>query len=577
MTVEQNSLETNSVWKEDVYAGTEYDRLEDFPPKIQLDYSLANNVVEISKAFMEIDKDESIKLAELFAGRAPISKTLKQQGAINFECHAFDLNEDMMGKTIPNWIDSYDTSFDATEINIDCEQIEKYDWVVIENGLYATTISEDGTRKYTKHEAEILRTIALQKAMTMLKPGGFLIISDPLNNTSNFGLKRIKTFLQKDVEARRVLKRDEKGVLSVAWEYVNEHLGKGKSNKSTMIDVLKRNREFVAKAQLFTHEENLELFNKLGLNERLLYSNENDYLGSNGTYVLRKLSSIDSQFELPNEWGEAISLKYPIHEKLLTLIGSFRRRVYKETNATDNLPIIDDYDRKEEGITMVYPNRNNTGFVAAATLQPKGKIGLDVETLMVPKTEKDFYTQLTKFIYQDSLKVREAMKQGKVITFAEVRRLAADNLPRTELITFIGDLWRRFTSYCKKRDLNIVLFVSDEKRLKLFNHINRNGGAQFKKVEGVDLKRDSEELQTMMISASNYFFGDWEKLKRENILSEMDVYFIEKLKSEIRNGDDWRSIALNLDDSNEIIKSVEKLLEKAPSNVNLYYTDHPMH
>jgi len=276
MTVEfesqepQNS-ERSSVWKQENYAGIEYDRLGDFPPKILLDYTIANHITQISKdSMMDFENGESLKVAELFAGRAPISRTLKQMGQLNFECHAYDKNEDMKGDNSLEWVESYNTEFDATEISIEESEKEQYDWVVIENGLYATSISEDGTRKYTKREAEILRTIALQKAMSMLKPGGFLIISDALDNTSNFGLKRIKTFLQRDVEARRVLKKDEKGVSSIVWEYVTEHLKKSSSGdkKASMIDVLKRNREFVAKAQLFTHEENIDLFRRLGLNER---------------------------------------------------------------------------------------------------------------------------------------------------------------------------------------------------------------------------------------------------------------------------------------------------------------------
>ena len=570
----------SSVWNKENYGGIEYDRLTDFPPKILLDYNLANHIIETSKDYMEFENGEPIMVAELFAGRAPISRTLKERGELNFQCHAFDNNEDMRGQNSLEWVESYQTDFDASEIDLDEREKEKYDWVVIENGLYATSISEDGTPKYTKREAEILRTIALQKAMTMLKPGGFLIISDALDNTGNFGLKRIKTFLQRDVEARKVLKRNEKGVTEVVWEYVTEHIKKstgGDKKKASMIDVLKRNREFVAKAQLFTHEENLDLFRRLGLNERVLFSQANDYLGSNGTYILRKLSDIESQEDLPNQLGEAITLKYPVHEKLLNLIGRFRRKVYKETKATDNLPIIDEFDRKEDGMTIVYPNKNHIGLTAVASLQPNDKeIGLDVESLMIPKNSKDFYKTLEEFLYGDSKKVKAALDKGKEISFGEVRRLAADDLPRSDLIIFIGDLWRRFTSYARKEKIDIVLFISDDKRLRIFNRINHDSGAQFKIVEGFDLDRENEELQTMMVSASNYFFGSWEELEREQILTKEDIANINKLKSVILNGNSWRETANQLDKSEDIINSVEKLLHNAPSNVNLYYTDHPM-
>jgi hypothetical protein len=585
MTPELGSQEINtnkesSVWSQENYGGIEYDRLADFPPKVLLDYTIANHIIEISKDYMKFENGEPIKVAELFAGRAPISRTLKEMGELNFECHAFDKNEDMRGGDNLEWVESYKTDFDASETFLEESEKEKYDWVIIENGLYATSISEDGTRKYTKREAEILRTIALQKAMYMLKPGGFLVISDALDNTSNFGLKRIKTFLQKDVEARKVLKKNEKGVTEVVWEYVTEHIKKSKhgdKNKASMLDVLKRNKEFVAKAQLFTHEENLDLFRRLGMNERVLLSQANDYLGSNGTYILRKLSDIESQDDLPNQLGEPISLKYPIHEKLLDLIGRFRRKVYKETKATDNLPIIDEYDKKKDGLTIVYPNKNHIGLAAVATLQPNDKeIGLDVENLMVPEDGNKFYKALEEFLYKDSKKVKAALDKGRKINFAEIRRLAADNLSRSELMFFIGDLWRRFPSYAKKEKIDIVLFITDEKRLRLFNHINRNGGVQFKKVEGLDLDREDEELQTMMVSASNYFFGSWDTLEKEQVLTMNDISNINKLKSVIVNGNSWRETANQLDNSEEIIHSVEKLLHNAPSNVYLYYTDYSM-
>jgi hypothetical protein len=57
-----------------------------------------------------------------------------------------------------------------------------------------------------------------------------------------------------------------------------------------------------------------------------------------------------------------------------------------------------------------------------------------------------------------------------------------------------------------------VLFVSDENRLRLFNRINANGGAQFSKVEGFALSPADAGVETMVISASDYFFGPLEPL-----------------------------------------------------------------
>jgi hypothetical protein len=346
---------------------------------------------------------------------------------------------------------------------------------------------------------------------------------------------------------------------------------------ASMIDVLNSNKEFIAKSQLFTHQENLELFRKLGLSERVLYSEDNDYLGSNGTYVVMKRSDIENQQSLPTSLGEPITLKYPVHEKLLDILGRFRRKIYKDSKTTDNLPIVDKYDRKPEGITFVYPNNNQIGLAAVVTLQPRGEIGLDAEEIIKPNSGEDFYTYLNNFLYEHSDKVRRKIDAGGEITFAEVRRLAENSLGRTDIKIFFSDLWRRFTSYCQKKNWDIVLFVSDEKRLNFFNYVNKdNGEGEFKKVEGIDIDRNSKELQSMMISASNYFFGDFETLKTTGVLSDQDINNIERLQSEIRNGEYWKDSAERLDNSEEIINSVEKLLTKAPANVNLYYTDHAM-
>jgi hypothetical protein len=562
-------------WTEADYGGSEYERLAEFPPKKELDQGLAHLVVRyledaVEQNLLEKEPDTPFRIAELGAGRAPISTILNSQEA---ECDAFDINPDMKGRGELTHVNEYNDHFDLTTPDLDPKYIGKYDCVTMENCLYATSISEDGTKQYTKEEAEILREIALRKAMMMLKPGGVLVMSDALNNTSNFGLKRILTFLDRDVLARQNFHEHEKNQIGIVIEYLREHMDKS-NPKASMLDILESNKEFISKAQLFTHAENLDLFRNIYTGSQLLYSDPEDYLGSNGTYVIQK-----GLEENTRELGEPTELRYPIHKRLLEIIGKFRRKVYKDTNATDNLPIIDKYDTKEAtGITLVYPNKNGLGFLAAATLQERGEMGLDAEELMIPiDASKNFQSALLEFIYKDSALVRQALRNGiSQINIGEVRRLAADKLSIEQLKYFISDLWKRLTPFCRDNNIHIVLFVSDEKRLRLFNYVNGKKGTQFRKVEGFKLNKSSEEIQTMMISASNYFFGEWDKLIEENILTEEDVENINTLREEINNGDNWSEVVKSLNNSDQITQSVQKLLNNPPDNVNLYYTDHPL-
>jgi hypothetical protein len=564
-------MDQDSVWDKHNYGGVEYDRLADFPPKRLLDVSLVERVIEISRRACDAAPVEPIRVAELFAGRAPVSRLLADCQDLRFRCTAFDKNPAMQGSSAPPWVARYEAEFDVVHDRLPAADAGRYDWVVMENGLYAATLSPPGTPPYTSSEAWLMRVFALQKAQALLKPSGYLLVSDALSLTSNFGLKRIRTFLQSDVDARKALNMDQKTMLGVFWSYLMEHIrSRGDSQAASMIDVLKRNKAIMSKVQLLTFEATCQLFEGMGF--RILDSRADDYLGSNGTFLLQKIGRDSSD----GDSVPPIVLEHPIHEEVLRGIGAFRQRVYRATCAADCLPLMDDYDQKGQGISVVYPRRVKPGLAAAASLHVRDEVlGLDAENLMKPVSGRPFCDALLSFLVENSEKVRCAVQAGQTIRFSEVRRLAADGLSRHTLASVIRDLCHQFTSY-EGHGIAIVLFVSDEKRLRLFNRINADGGAQFRKVAGFVLAPKDVEVETMMIAASDYFFGPLERLLETGLFDEDELERIQQLKSALVVGESWREAAEALDHPARVIRAVEKFLDRAPGKVNLYFTDHAM-
>ena len=334
--------------------------------------------------------------------------------------------------------------------------------------------------------------------------------------------------------------------------------------------MLKINKKIMAKAVLNDETEMSNLIQYTNLFYPPIYWNPDTYLGSNLTTVLRRN---EESIKLDN--SESTILNNPLllegrsNPKILHWIGEFRKRIYAMSNATNNLPEVDKYDKKPEGIIAVYPSKNGLGIGATATLQQRGEIGLDIEHLMKPE-RNSFYNQMIEEISSKSQKVADMVASGKEIKFAEIRRLAADNLSRTDFVKFFQSLCDIFFNYSKKNDIDIVLFVSDEKRAKAFNLANRK--AEFKKIEGFKLNRENPEFQTMMVCAANYFFKDW-----KSILSEDEVEHINELSLLITNGDIWSDVIKDKPQKDQYENAVRKLLDTAPDNVSIYFTDYPMY
>lgn len=532
-----------------------YPRLENFAPKELLNYEIANMII----AFQKRENLENLHIAELGAGPAPISKILTHTDPQAYECKAFDINPKMRGTE--EFPFEYDSNFDLTDPCLPEEELGKYDVVVLENVLYATSMSPNGTEKYTSNESNLLKVAALKKAAAMLRPDGILILTDPLNKTEDFGIGRIIEFLNKEREAINELNRGKKNLLEVFLKNLTD---------KEMRKMLKINKKIMAKAVLNDEKEIANIIQYTDLFYPPIYWNPDTYLGSNLTTVLRRN---DEKIKLDN--CESTVLNNPLllegksNPKILHWIGNFRKRIYALSNATNNLPEVDKYDKKPEGIIAVYPSKNGLGIGATATLQQRGEIGLDIEHLM--KSEKgSFYNQMVKEISSKSQKVAEKIASGKEIKFAEIRRLAADSLSHSDFVKFFQSLCDIFFNYSKKNDIDIVLFVSDEKRAKAFNIANKK--AEFKKIEGFQLNREDPEFQTMMVCAANYFFKDWKTL-----LSEDEIERINELSLLITNGDIWSDVIKDNPQKDNYENAVKKLLDTAPDNVSIYFTDYPMY
>lgn len=531
-----------------------YPRLEKFPPKELLNYEISN----IISSFREREGLAIVNVAELGAGPAPISEILTQTDSEVYRCKAFDINPRMKGeKSLPF---EYDTNFDLTDPFLEKEEFGKYDVVVLENVLYATSMSPEGTANYTNNEANLLKVAALKKAAAMLRVDGILIITDPLKKTEDFSVKRIVEFLNKEKDALAQLKRGDKSLFEIFFKNLSD---------KEMRDMLKVNKKIMSKAVLNEESEYRNIIQYMNLFYPPIYWNPDTYLGSNLTAVLRR-----NQEKIKEDSSESTILNIPIplegkiNPKILYWVGEFRKRIYAISNATNNLPEVDKYDRKPEGITIVYPSKNGLGIGAVATLQERGEIGMDLEHLMKPE-KGNFYQQILQEMSSKSKKVKEKVLSGGEIKFAEIRRLAAENLNPSDFIKFFQSLSDSFFNYSKKKKIDVVLFVSDEKRAKAFNLANRK--TKFEKIDNFKLDREDPEFQTMMVCASNYFFKDWEKF-----LSEQEVLRIKELSLLISNGQNWQEVVSDRPNKKEYEEAVRNMLDRAPDNVSIYFTDFPM-
>lgn len=556
VTSSSEPKETVGTWNRDGSYHEVYKGLGEYPPKALLDRDLVNEVINHTSKI-----EGQVLVAELGAGPAPISNLLNQANSERYKCEAFDLNPEMtLGKKFPF---AYTTGFDLTDPNIAEEEIGKYDVVTLENSLYTVSMAPDGTRKFTQQEAYLMKQLAFNKAAAMLKPGGVLIMSDPLPNTGNFGLERIISFLQKEQEAEVMLGGKKSSLMEVFMRRVQD---------KEMKEILSENKKLMERVVLSPKEEMEKMIKNSQLfEEKPLYIDSADYLGSNYTVTLkRNENEVTVNSEVCNKLDSSVMIEGIPHPRILSFVGDFRKRVYAQSGTTEQLPKQDKFDNKD-GLLLVYLSKNKPGIAAVSTLQPRGDMGLDAEELMSPDglgKDKEFYNHIITELEKTSPSVEESTFYENPIQLGEVRRLATDNLDGQGMRGFFKDMARKFVDYSNKKKIDIILFLTEPDRAKFFNGLN--GITEFKEVKGFKLNRQPEH-QTMMLCAANYFFGD---LKAS--LGEEDAKLVEEATHLVGNKSDWREAIKGNEKEQKYTVAIEKLFEEAPDNVSIYFSDYPL-
>lgn len=112
-----------TTWGEGADYPKVYQYLDSFAPKILLD----KQIVKAICSYIDFSKDGCVRVAEIGAGPAPISRILTKEFGQKFYCHAFDKNPAMA--KISDLNIPYDQNFDLTDPSISEELIGKFDVV----------------------------------------------------------------------------------------------------------------------------------------------------------------------------------------------------------------------------------------------------------------------------------------------------------------------------------------------------------------------------------------------------------------------------------------------------------------
>ena len=182
--------------------------------------------------------------------------------------------------------------------------------------------------------------------------------------------------------------------------------------------------------------------------------------------------------------------------------------------------------------------------------------------------DKEFYNHLIAELQKTSPSVGESTFYENSIQLAEVRRLAADHLDGKGMREFFKDMAKKFVDYSSKKKIDIILFLTEPKRARVFNGLN--GITEFKEVKGFKLNRQPEH-QTMMLCAANYFFGDL-----NTSLGEEDAKSVEEAIRLVGDKSNWREAIKGNEKEQEYTAAIEKLFEVAPDNVSIYFSDYPL-
>lgn len=549
---EVNPEERKDTWSNE-YSQEQYDLVGQTATKKMLDLQVALAVIK------EKGQESTIKVAELAAGPAPISQTLSRLGYI---CTAIEKNNSMTRDNGIPYIEK-----DLCSLVPDPGTKESFDIATIVNGWYAVTTPEDsaGESKLTEQEALFLREASLSNMWSMLKEDGTLIINDPLISSQSINSEDIAKGLAQEIKNQRLLQKS--GLLKFSWF---------KALKDTVTtftqpefrEVVESNRRITQECHFFRSQHEMDDFIESSGLFTINSSENGKYLGHNVQIIAEKNAD-------PEEKRKAWTFKGKINRPLLQKIGEFRKKAYTDGKVNPNVPAIDDYDLKEEGVLVAITN--NGRLELAATMQQPGSKGLEMKDLMklAEGSATEFTEGLIKQAQEKSPEIENAISKGLKIGVAEVRRLASERNDLKKAKKNFPILYKEMTQYAEEEDITLITMVTTKKKARFFNHMLKEEETfkGFEILPGYEIKRDNLEAQTLLITGADYFLDEWEKQMKEY---PMQRILISNLRSQIRNGDTWRETIAHLDahEQQQYEDAVNRLLDITPDGINVYYTVH---
>lgn len=532
-----------SAWTKEEYAAETYDCVSNTATKRMLDLQIAHRILTNTETL------ENPQIIEFAAGPAPVSKILRSFG---YNCTAFEKNPDMTRSNNIHY--TYGDLCSLSGISTK----EKYDAGTCINGWYAVTSVNENEQPLTEQEALFMRAFALKNMAMAIKPGGTLIISDPLASANDLDSSGVAKYILRELSNQRKLSR-----------FPELPFFKTLSNLSNpqMQEALKINRALTKNCHFFrTTQEMIDFVKSTDLFEEEIRAEEGKYIGHNTTLTLKRKSSESESTET-----SVRIFKGKIHRSVLETIGHFRKKAYAQGNVNPNLPLTDIYDTKEEGIVIVVDNKKGESAMLTATMQQPGQIGLEMSDLMKDNENPngDFVQSLLINASRVSPLIFQALEKGQSVRTAEIRRVASggeNNLKDSK--TAFGILYEEMKKYASEEDITLITMVTTPQKAKLFNWA-LNGKTKFELLPGYSIRRDTSEAQTLLISGSDYFLDNW-----ESKLEPKQVDLIKQLKENIQNGDTWEKTLKSNPwlDTKECREAIDELIQNAPDGINLYYT-----
>lgn len=556
--------EQGNVWEKENYGGNAYERVTEFQLKRLLDKELASKISD------KLPVEDGV-FVEFGCGRGPVSKLLLEENNA-LKCIGIEKNPNMTNRE------------DLTEDGFVIENVDMTDFMglpdslravadaaTLENAWYATTVPSDGSRRYTEEEALFLRRTALVNVAYSLKPGGTLVISDPLEGARDLGFAGTIDFVRKELIARRSAGFTGSNALKTLLQEIFDPRNK---------EVRKYNQKITQEAHLFKNVQEIDDFIKsTGLFE-IVESKDGDYLGHNALVVVKRTEKpVEKVIKNPNWQGVPQITGSTIiptdHPEMGKMIGAYRIYGYTEGNVNPALPIQDEFDKRPDGRTIVlFGDSPNPLAVVSLNIYKPEDNNLEMGSIMES-------TESTNSIGDLIIKKIETKEDYSIERIVELRRFStcvvgSVGVTPNEMAQFMKNamptLAEELKNVAEQEDLTAGLFITDPIRMRLFNYGLKNSDFQFKELEGFQLDRRSVENQTLLISGADYFLGQWQK-----DLSEDKRKLIDQLRAEIfeKDGSDWRRTiekSSSIVDKELCIETVEEVLKTVPDNVKMYYT-----